>query len=94
MLSGFWTLPSALRVLDVTEWTLASGPPGPQKSFTRASVVLPGRLFRACPLRYQVDATKYLVELFGIDELEKFRREVQLVGRPDLKRQCDDFGSV
>eukprot|EP00959_Pyramimonas_sp_CCMP1952_P001269 25696-Pyramimonas_sp.AAC.1 len=35
----------------------------------------------------------YLVELFVIDELEEFRRGVELVGRPDQRRQCDNFGS-
>eukprot|EP00959_Pyramimonas_sp_CCMP1952_P192336 4021778-Pyramimonas_sp.AAC.1 len=33
----------------------------------------------------------YLVELFGIVELEEFRRGVKLVGRPDQKGQCGNF---
>eukprot|EP00959_Pyramimonas_sp_CCMP1952_P098508 2059379-Pyramimonas_sp.AAC.1 len=34
------------------------------------------------------------VELFVIDELEEFRRGVELVGRPDVKRQGGDLASV
>eukprot|EP00959_Pyramimonas_sp_CCMP1952_P356653 7468765-Pyramimonas_sp.AAC.1 len=30
----------------------------------------------------------YLIELFSIDELEEFRRGVQLVGRPGQRGQC------
>eukprot|EP00959_Pyramimonas_sp_CCMP1952_P118357 2474886-Pyramimonas_sp.AAC.1 len=41
-----------------------------------------------------LDATKYFVEVFGIDELEEYRRGVELVGGPDKKRQYDNFGSV
>eukprot|EP00959_Pyramimonas_sp_CCMP1952_P364321 7629194-Pyramimonas_sp.AAC.1 len=35
----------------------------------------------------------YLVELFGIDELEEFRRGVELASRPDQNGQCDHLGS-
>eukprot|EP00959_Pyramimonas_sp_CCMP1952_P212855 4454174-Pyramimonas_sp.AAC.1 len=41
--------------------------------------------------RYQVDATKYLVELFGIDALEEFRRRMELVRPPGQKGQICDF---
>ena len=34
------------------------------------------------------------IELFGIDELEEFRRGVELVGRPGQKRQSDNFWVV
>eukprot|EP00959_Pyramimonas_sp_CCMP1952_P294022 6149607-Pyramimonas_sp.AAC.1 len=36
----------------------------------------------------------YLVELFGIAELEEFRRGVELAGRPGQKRQSDNFWVV
>eukprot|EP00959_Pyramimonas_sp_CCMP1952_P017955 380967-Pyramimonas_sp.AAC.1 len=36
----------------------------------------------------------YLVELFDIDQLEKSRHGVGLVGQPGPSGQCDDFGSV
>ena len=39
-------------------------------------------------------STKYLVELLVSPELEEFGRRVELVGRPDQKRGCDDLGSV
>eukprot|EP00959_Pyramimonas_sp_CCMP1952_P455842 9472204-Pyramimonas_sp.AAC.1 len=37
--------------------------------------------------------TWYLVELFGIDELEEVRRGVQLVGQPGPGGKCGDMGS-
>ena len=36
----------------------------------------------------------YLVELLVEPELEEFGRRVELVGRPDQKRQCVNLGSV
>ena len=36
----------------------------------------------------------YLVELLVSPELEEFGRRVELVGRPDQKRQCGNLGSV
>eukprot|EP00959_Pyramimonas_sp_CCMP1952_P171037 3573972-Pyramimonas_sp.AAC.1 len=38
--------------------------------------------------------SSYLVELFGIDELEEFRRRVELVGKPDQKGQIDNLWVV
>eukprot|EP00959_Pyramimonas_sp_CCMP1952_P394703 8269810-Pyramimonas_sp.AAC.1 len=43
---------------------------------------------------FSIFFARYLVELTIIDELEELWRGVELVGRPDQKRQCDDFGSV
>ncbi len=48
---------------------------------------------RRSALRFAIrvlDAYKYLVELFGIDELEEFRRGVELVTRPGQKGQSDN----
>ena len=39
-------------------------------------------------------APVYLVELFVIDELEEFRRGMELVGRADEKGQSDNFWVV
>ena len=36
----------------------------------------------------------YLVELLVEPELEEFGRRVELVGRPDQKRQCGNLGLV
>eukprot|EP00959_Pyramimonas_sp_CCMP1952_P330377 6917647-Pyramimonas_sp.AAC.1 len=45
------------------------------------------------PVRAGTHGSVYLVELFGVDELEEFGRGVQLVGRPGPDGQCANFGS-
>eukprot|EP00959_Pyramimonas_sp_CCMP1952_P065794 1373773-Pyramimonas_sp.AAC.1 len=71
-----------LAHLYVARFLLATGPDGPRS-----------RLQRPQKTRLTVHRRRqYLGELFGIDELEEFRRGLELVGRPDQNGQCEDLG--